>query len=322
MNRLSGWRLRLGATPAWRVRALTTASTAADCRPADAEAPRAVHRASAFTGKPDFYESLFFLQDVLKRAQSVSARGNSQPAEPARVPWHSQTQMADRIGFSLSKLQYRQVRALLNGLAAHIKVAEVRALLAVFSPANLDDLAGAPASEREALIAKYSNREPDLGCIDRLGRAVSVGRRKAASAKVALVPGTGECYVNGRPAIEYFKRPHEMCRIADPLGLTGSFAKYNAWCLVRGGGLSGQAGAIAHGLAKAIALLEPKHKSSLEQSTPHAPLAPSHPVLPRRPPAPRPALRRAEEAWPAQGPQKVHLGQALGVPINIVYPHR
>lgn len=224
-------------------------------------------KSSAFTGKADFYEALFFLQDIKKRAQAVSRSSsngtvtNAGPSIP--IPWYAQDAMAEHMGFALTKLQYRQVRSALNELIPYANIAEVRTFLNCFTPASVEELLQVGGVEKQRLLASLSNRQPNLGHIDALGRACSTGRRKTAVARVQLVSGTGECWVNGRPAIEYFKRAHEMFRVADPLEASGSFGRWNAWCLVRGGGQSGQAGAIVQGLAKAITLLAPSMAGAL-----------------------------------------------------------
>lgn len=212
-------------------------------------------KASAFTGKADFYEAYFFLEDVFKRAQKIA-----RPV-PTKIAWFPHEALADRLGFALTALQYRKIRAMLNQLADYAHIAEMRPLLQVFSLRPLT-----PSDATQTVVARnvaLTRQSPNLGRIDDLGRAASVGRRKTASAKVYLVPGDGQCFVNGKPAVEYFPRLQEMFKLADPLVASGSLGKYNAWCLVRGGGLSGQAGAISHGLAKAIVLLNPKCRPAL-----------------------------------------------------------
>lgn len=230
----------------------------------NAETPKvAVVKGSTFTGKPDFYEALYFMEDVLKTAQNAS-----EPKPLAiPIPWLPLNALADRLGFALTKLEYRKIRTALNALSPFTHIPHVAEFAATFTDADLESLRNITTqSERSEALAKLSNREPDLGYIDALGRAQSVGRRKAAVANVSMVPGTGECFVNGIPAIEYFKRPYEMFRLADPFTATATFGKFNTWCIVRGGGFTGQAGAIAHGMAKAISLLEPKYKSGLEMA--------------------------------------------------------
>lgn len=81
----------------------------------------------------------------------------------------------------------------------------------------------------------------------------SVGRRKAAVARVRLYPGTGKITVNGRPAPEYFGgRAIYQATVGEPLQLTGTRDRFDITVRVVGGGVSGQAGAIRHGIARAL----------------------------------------------------------------------
>ena len=79
------------------------------------------------------------------------------------------------------------------------------------------------------------------------------GRRKSAVARVRLYPGAGEISVNGKPATDYFGgRIQHQAMIAQPLRLTNTTGSYNVIVNVRGGGVSGQAGAVRHGIARAL----------------------------------------------------------------------
>jgi small subunit ribosomal protein S9 len=80
----------------------------------------------------------------------------------------------------------------------------------------------------------------------------AVGRRKTSSARVRLYPGTGTVLVNERPAVEYFPRQTDMLTIMRPLQTTDTAAAYNVSIHVAGGGPAGQAGAVAHGIARAL----------------------------------------------------------------------
>jgi small subunit ribosomal protein S9 len=81
---------------------------------------------------------------------------------------------------------------------------------------------------------------------------VATGRRKAAVARVRLAPGAGKITVNGRPLEDYFVTEAQRTVIVEPLQATESVAKYDVRVNVDGGGLSGQAGAIRHGIARAL----------------------------------------------------------------------
>jgi small subunit ribosomal protein S9 len=84
----------------------------------------------------------------------------------------------------------------------------------------------------------------------------AVGRRKTSSARVRLYPGTGTIVVNERPADEYFRRATEMLTLERPLVLTDTRSSYNVSILVTGGGTTGQAGAVAHGIARALCVAD------------------------------------------------------------------
>lgn len=78
------------------------------------------------------------------------------------------------------------------------------------------------------------------------------GRRKTAIARVRLVPGNGQVIVNGRPAGEYFARPVLETLVRSPLVATKSEDRFDVYVNVKGGGLAGQAGAVRHGIARAL----------------------------------------------------------------------
>lgn len=87
------------------------------------------------------------------------------------------------------------------------------------------------------------------------GRISCVGRRKAAVARVSLLPGSGEWTVNGRPLDDYFPRPTHRMRAEEPFTVAGPRKSFDVEVRVRGGGLTGQADAVRMGLARALASL-------------------------------------------------------------------
>ncbi len=107
--------------------------------------------------------------------------------------------------------------------------------------------AGAPPPEPET-------PEPKL---DAQGRSYATGKRKDAIARVWIKPGSGRITVNGRDWETYFARPVLRMIIDQPLVATKRKDQYDIWCTVKGGGLSGQAGAVRHGLSKALTSFEP-----------------------------------------------------------------
>ena len=93
----------------------------------------------------------------------------------------------------------------------------------------------------------------------------ATGRRKKSIAKVWLKKGSGIIHVNGKKMVDYFKKPNLQISICRPLTLVKRENEFDIRCSVKGGGLSGQAGAIIHGLARAIVLFEPDLKLTLKK---------------------------------------------------------
>jgi len=93
----------------------------------------------------------------------------------------------------------------------------------------------------------------------------ATGRRKKSIAKVWVKKGSGNIHVNGKKMSEYFHKANLQTAIFRPLTLTKRENEYDVRCSVKGGGLTGQAGAIIHGLSRAIVLYEPDLKSTLKK---------------------------------------------------------
>ena len=84
----------------------------------------------------------------------------------------------------------------------------------------------------------------------------AVGRRKTASAQVRIYPGEGKIVINNKPLEEYFTRPVDLVTVMAPLKAVGMEDKVNITVVVKGGGISGQAGAVAHGIARALSVMD------------------------------------------------------------------
>ncbi len=106
-------------------------------------------------------------------------------------------------------------------------------------------------------------REQEL---DAHGRAYATGRRKDAVARVWLKPGTGKITVNGRDQEVYFARPTLRLVINQPFGITDRVGQYDVNITVKGGGLSGQAGAVRHGIATALSKYEPTLRTTVKRA--------------------------------------------------------
>ncbi|MGF7171374.1 small subunit ribosomal protein S9 [Sphingobium xanthum] len=119
----------------------------------------------------------------------------------------------------------------------------------------------ATAAAPEAPVSTAPLRQQEL---DKQGRAYATGRRKDAVARVWVKPGTGKITVNGRDQETYFARPTLRLVINQPFSVTAREGQYDVICTVKGGGLSGQAGAVKHGIAQALTKYEPALRSAVK----------------------------------------------------------
>jgi small subunit ribosomal protein S9 len=94
----------------------------------------------------------------------------------------------------------------------------------------------------------------------------NVGRRKEAVARVRISPGTGNVTINGRTMDEYFGRETSKMILVEPLKLVDQMGKLDVFVNARGGGLSGQAGAIRHGISRALCVLNPEYRPVLKKA--------------------------------------------------------
>ena len=102
--------------------------------------------------------------------------------------------------------------------------------------------------------------------MDKQAYFYGTGRRKTAVARVRLMPGNGAIIVNGVPFEELISRIELRRRILQPLVATDSMGKYNITCIVEGGGIAAQGGAISHGIARALVVVDEKSKDALRKS--------------------------------------------------------
>ena len=120
---------------------------------------------------------------------------------------------------------------------------------------------GTTAPDRPATEETSSN-EPN---IDERGRSYATGRRKDAVARVWIKPGAGKMVINGRELGVYFARPTQQMVIRQPFEVAGRANQYDVFCTVSGGGLSGQAGAVRHGISRALVAFEPMLRPTLKK---------------------------------------------------------
>ena len=134
----------------------------------------------------------------------------------------------------------------------------------------------APAAEAAVDVveapASVSTQGPQIQAVlreqqlDKHGRAYATGRRKDAVARVWLKPGSGKIVINERDQEVYFARPSLRLVINQPFGLTERTGQYDVIATVKGGGLSGQAGAVLHGIAQALSRYEPALRTAVKRA--------------------------------------------------------
>lgn len=101
---------------------------------------------------------------------------------------------------------------------------------------------------------------------DEFGRSYATGKRKDAIARVWVKPGTGKITVNGREVEKYFARPVLQMVVNQPFKVASVVGQFDVVCTVAGGGLSGQAGAVKHGISKALCCYDPQVRPALKHA--------------------------------------------------------
>lgn len=231
-----------------------------------------------YTGRPAYIDTLLSLEELARQTKRVLeqahllAPNSGAPAVGGAVGrknlWVSSGELSVLLGTSLKAAQYRQIISRLSllaryaGLVGQFEASGLhggRAELVERYHATLERFMNENAktqnmlADTDADAALWASSEKR---IDSHGRAYAMGRRKESSAQVWIVrakPGTtGAILVNNVPISEYFTRTAEREAVTWPLKLTSTLGAYNVFALTRGGGKSGQAGALAHALANAI----------------------------------------------------------------------
>ena len=116
--------------------------------------------------------------------------------------------------------------------------------------------------ETAAAPTKVSTKKPKIK-LDFKDSKYATGRRKKSIAKIWLKKGTGKIYVNGKLFNEYFSNDSHKMQITRPFEILNQATDYDVRCSVKGGGHTGQAGAMVHGISKALLLFDPDYKSTL-----------------------------------------------------------
>ena len=126
---------------------------------------------------------------------------------------------------------------------------------------SLDGLKSAVSGEEVSMDTVAAPREPKR---DDLGRSYATGKRKDAVARVWIKPGSGRVMINGREMNVYFARPVLQMVLRQPFEVASVTGQFDVMATVKGGGLSGQAGAVKHGISKALQLYDPTLRGVLK----------------------------------------------------------
>jgi small subunit ribosomal protein S9 len=126
---------------------------------------------------------------------------------------------------------------------------------------TLDDLKSVVAASAPVAVPVALPKVPQR---DSLGRSYATGKRKNAIARVWIKPGKGKVVVNGKEMAVYFARPVLQMILRQPFTVAGVEDQFDVMATVAGGGLSGQAGAVKHGISKALQLYEPGLRGALK----------------------------------------------------------
>ena len=181
-----------------------------------------------FTGHATFYDFLYDLDERIKKLKEDVALKHisilSDQSYAKSMDWVTKDKIEDMLEVSLKTREYRQVVEKLQTLSLYAD-----------GSVTFEDFLDHFRKEKKTALSKIRKVE-----VDEYGRASSIGRRKEASAVVSLVLGTGDVMVNGQPLYEYFPRVQDRQICIEPMELTDRLSKYNAWCVVRGGGHTGK----------------------------------------------------------------------------------
>ena len=245
---------------------------------------------SFYTARAGYYDQVIQIQAAISHVRKALttlqllplppfARKSLPPLHPV---WKPQDEMATDFHSTMTTTRYRRVTALLNELNDYNRIAHA---------ANCTDLANGigdivamfESGKKETYVAQAKRKKVAL---DSHGRSYTVGKRKTSSARVWMIPvnkppqsasdaiermfgipdsstrkpvvSTTTILVNNIPLAEYFPVPADRERITRPFKVAGVLGAYNVFALVRGGGTTGQSGALAHGISKALVAHEPK----------------------------------------------------------------
>lgn len=203
---------------------------------------------SYFTATPRMTDDMLHLSQLLRKYQTLPVLPSG---EAPRVAWKTRQQYKIEVLEPVRAKDYNMILTLLKRLN-------------YIHPSLIPGEVTQTLEKYKRLVQPHLNKPKPIE-VDQHGRASAVGKRKTSTAAVFLVEGDGQCLINNKSLTAYFGRLHDRESALWALKATERLDKYNVWALVRGGGLTGQADAIALGLGKALLAHEPDLKPALRK---------------------------------------------------------
>ncbi|TVY12711.1 Mitochondrial 37S ribosomal protein S9 [Lachnellula arida] len=204
---------------------------------------------SYFTAQPLFTDDLLAVQTLVERYSNLPT---VKPGEAPRVAWRPLSDYRDSVGEVVQASKYSKILQALHRLN-HIH------------PSLMPEPVKDALNQYKRDINPFRN-VVKVAPIDKLGRSLGAGRRKASTARAWLVEGTGEVLVNGKSLVDAFGRVHDRESVIWALKATDRIDKYNVWALASGGGTTGQAEALTLAVGKALMAHEPALKPALRRA--------------------------------------------------------
>ena len=230
--------------------------------------PQAPASPSFYSTRPQFYDQVAQLEKAISSANTALRRVQLLPLPafaraslpPLHPVWKNKEEMSSEFSTKMTLARYRKVTKLLNELNEYYNIAQT---------AGVHDISNKiggvvrmfESAKKDAFLARGKRKRVVL---DVYGRSYTVGKRKTSSARVWMIPvqeasvvPVTTILVNNLPLNEFFPLPADRERITRPLKVAGVLGKYNIFAIVRGGGTTGQSGALSHGISKGIVAHEP-----------------------------------------------------------------
>lgn len=259
-----------------------------------------------FTGRAGYYDSIDSLENAIHHSQRALKNLHLLPLPafakdalpPVHTVWKSKEDLSGILSAKLTTARYRRVTSLLSQLHDHRRIADVGGYSELST--GLSTVLEIFERDNKAAVLARGIRKPVK--FDQYGRSYTLGKRKESAARVWIIPvkqqttpkpaeaetspdfgavdpisispgktaapvTTTEILINGMPLSKYFPLPADRERVVRPFKLAGLLGAYNVFAIVRGGGTTGQSGAVAHGIANGLAAHVPDVELILRRCT-------------------------------------------------------